>query len=407
MTRFIDGFASVWLIFWLSFFAVYIHFGGLAFAGLVILLGAVGWPIWLLRRQTFPILQKEFTLPIAAFALFFAWLGVTSLWSDLGSETAFRLAGQMALTISIPTLILTRSLWRRNVLSHILMAMALAGVAVLALDVASGYGVGIFFDPVGADGDLNARQNQSEMNIGRGHVVYAYLTPLLIALFATHLPHSRRWPAVIIFTALVLIGTMLNRLAIAPVIMLAAAPLFLIGFRSPRWGLRLSLGTFAASILFAPIIGIASRMAGEGVLVRLPLSWDHRLRMWDYSLARISDSPWLGNGLDSSRTFQDAFTTRIGVDVPYVSLHPHNIGLQTWVEAGFMGAALLTIAIITLYRPLRRLIGDEPWRAAAVSSLVMGAAVASAVTVGAWQYWWWGLIGLSLSLVLLIPNEVD
>lgn len=353
-----------------------------------------------------PIFRRDFIWPAIAFALFFGWLTLSASWSDSGPATALRLAGQMGLTAALPALFLSRTAWRRAMLSQILMAVALAGVAILALDVASGYGIDMFFDPVGADGDLNARQGDAEMGIGRGHVIYALIMPLLVALFATRLPRGRFLPTSIVFIALLLIGTMLNRLAIAPVIMLAAAPLFYIGYKTPRWGVRLSLGVFAGSILFAPLVGIVSRMAGEGVMARLPMSWDHRLRMWDYSLARISESPWFGKGLDSSRSFQDGFTTRIGVDVPFVSLHPHNVGLQTWVEAGFIGAALFTIALLALYKPLRRLTGDHAWRGAAVSGLIMGAAVASAVTVGAWQYWWWGLIGLSLSLVLLIPPEL-
>lgn len=407
VTRFIDGLASAWLVFWLSFFAVYIHFGALAFSALVILLGAVGWVVWVMRRDAVPIMSRTLILPAIAFALFFVWLTLSASWSPVGSETAYRLAGQMALTAALPALLLTRTAWRRTMLSQILMAVALAGVTILALDVASGYGINTFLDPVGADGDLNKRQGNAEMNIGRGHVVYAVVTPLLLALFATRLPAGRTWPTAIVFIALILIGTMLNRLAIVPLIMLLSAPLFIIGYKSPRWGLRMSLGTFAASIMLAPLVGILSRMASEGLMARLPMSWDHRLRMWDYSFSQITESPWIGAGLDSSRTFHDVFTTRIGVDVPFVSLHPHNVGLQTWIEAGFVGAALLTLALVSLYRPLRRLTGNHAWRGAAVSGLVMSAAVASAVTVGAWQYWWWGLLGLCLTLVLLIPTELD
>lgn len=406
-TRIIDGFATVWLIFWLSFFAVYIHAGAKAFSGLIILLGAVGWLVWILRRTALPRVSSEMIWAGLAFLVFFLWLGASGAWSGAGPNTAVRLAGQMALTAAVPLLLLSRRPDTRVILAHIIMAMALGGVAVLALDVAAGYGIMTWVDGVGVTDDLNQAQGSAEMKIGRGHVVYAVVTPLLLALFATRLPQGRAWPAAIVFIALVLIGTMLNRLAIVPVIMLATAPLFIIGYKSPLWGLRLSLGTLAASILFAPIVGLLSRLAGEGVMARLPMSWDHRLRMWDYSLSRISEAPWLGKGLDSSRTFQEAFTTRIGVDVPFVSLHPHNMGIQTWMEAGAIGAAFLTLALLTLYAPLRRLTGDHPWRGAAVSGLIMSVAVASAVTVGAWQYWWWGLIGLSLSLVLLIPTELS
>lgn len=399
----LDRFASGWLIFWFAFTAVYIHFGGLAFAGLAILLGLVGWGIWF--QQDKPRFSAEIARPILCFAVFFAWLGLSGFWSGAGPQTALRLAAQVALSVSIPVLIFSRSVWTQKLLAHLLMAMALGGAAVLALDVAAGYGINTFLDPIGPDGDLNERQSDAEKNIGRGHVIYAVLAPLLIALFATRLPQSRRGPVIFVFLGLVIVGTLLNRLAIVPIILLAGCAFMIVGYKSARWGLRLSLGTLAGSILFAPLVGIVSRVFGPAIMDQVPMSWDHRLRMWDYSLARIAEAPLTGKGLDSSRNLQDDFTTRIGVDIPFVSLHPHNIGIQTWLETGLIGAVILTLAIGLLFRPLRRLSGDMAWRASALSGMVMAIAVAGAVTVGAWQYWWWGLIAIGLSLILLIPQE--
>lgn len=404
LTKLIDRMATVWLLFWVSFFAVYIHFGGLAFAGLVILLGGAGWLVWGVRFREIDLPSRPVLLSVLAFLLFFLWLSVSGLWSDYGPGTAIRLGGQMLAMIGFPILLLTRSNWLREVVSHIIMAMALGGIAVLALDVASGYGINIFLDPVGTGEDLNMRQGDAEKNIGRAHVIYALLTPLIISLFATRLSRKAAIAASCSFLLLLFVGTLLNRLAVAPLIVIAAAPLFLIGWRSPRWGLRLSLGTAAASILFAPLVGIMARLTSESVMARLPMSWDHRLRMWDYSLTQIMDAPLIGQGLDASRDMQDAFTTRIGVDVPFVSLHPHNLGIQTWMEAGAIGAILLSLALASLYKPLRQLSRQSPWRGAALSGLMMSAAVGSAITVGAWQYWWWGLIGMAVILLMLIPE---
>ena len=399
----LDRLATGWLVFWLAFIAVYIHFGGLAFAGLAILLGVAGWGVWI--AQGSPDQSSDFIYPAIAFSLFFSWLAISGLWSEAGPTTALRLAAQMAVSISIPLLILTRSAWTQTLLSHVLMAMALGGVAVLALDVAAGYGINTFLDPIAADGDLNKRQSDAEKNIGRGHVVYATLAPLLIALFATRLPSHRVGPVILVFLSLIVIGTTLNRLAIVPIILMAGCLFMVVGYMHPRWGLRVSLGALAGSILFAPLIGIASRWVGPSIMHKLPMSWDHRLRMWDYSLARIAEAPLMGKGLDSSRNLQDDFTTRIGVDIPFVSLHPHNVGIQTWLETGLIGAVLLSAAIVLLYRPLLRLCADNRWRFSAVSGLIMAITVAGAVTVGAWQYWWWGLVAISLALVLLIPEE--
>jgi O-antigen ligase len=401
-----DRFATGWLVGWLSLIAIYIHFGGLAFAGLAILLGAVGWIVWWQNRMVMPMLRLIWLRPLILFMVFFIWLGLSALWGESGPGTAFRLGGQMLLALSIPAFILTRTVWVRSALAHIIMAMALAGVAIMAMDVAAGYGINTFLDPVAVGEDLNARQGDAEKNIGRGHIVYAVLAPIILSLFATRLPKGRAGPAALVFIALLVIGTWLNRLAVVPLILLGALFFMWLGYRSPKWGLRLSLGTLAASIAFAPLVGFLSRWFGPALMQRLPMSWDHRLRMWDYSLARIAEAPLIGQGLDSSRNLQDDFTTRIGVDLPFISLHPHNIGLQTWLETGLVGALLLSVSILCLYRPLSQLKDGSPWRAAALSGLIMAISIASAVTVGAWQYWWWGLIAIAFAMMFLIPAYV-
>lgn len=401
----LDRVASFWLVFWFAFIGVYIHMGALAFAGLVILLGAAGWMVWGMRRQDYPVFHKSFRLPLILFSSFFLWLALSSAWSASGPGTAIRVAAQLALSLSIPVLILSRRDGVRQRLTHIFMAMAVAGVAIMALDVASGYGLNIFLDPVGPEGDLNKRQGDAEKNIGRGLLTYAVMAPLLIALFASHL--QRRWAVIasLGFLSVLLIGAELNRLSVVPMILIGGAAFFWLGLKSPRWGVKASAGLLAGSVLFAPLIGVLSRLAGADMMERLPMSWDHRLRMWDYVLTRIGDAPLIGHGLDSSRTMQEGFTTRIGVDVPFVSLHPHNLGLQTWLEAGAVGAVLLSLAIVSFTPVLGRLGSQNPWRSAALSGLIASMTIASAITVGAWQYWWWGLIVLSFSLVLLIPRE--
>jgi hypothetical protein len=401
----LDRTATVWLWLWLAPIAIYAHFGGLAFAGLAILLGLAGWAVWVAREDAPPIVSRPVLWPVLAFALFFLWLGVSGSWSGQGPGTAVRLGAQMAVAASIPVLVASRTAETRLLLSHLVMAMAVGGVAVLALDVASGYGINTFLDPVGPDGDLNKRQGEAEMNIGRGHVVYAVLSPLLVALFATRLPKPRRGPAILGFCALLVIGTMLNRLAIVPIVLAAGLAGLAVGRVWPKGSVRLAVVGLAATVLFAPFVGWLSRMVRPSIENGLPMSWDHRLRMWDYSLARISESPWIGKGLDSSRTLQDDFTTRIGVDIPFVSLHPHNIGIQTWLETGLVGAVLFSAALLALLPALQRLASGSAWRSAAVTGTLCAVAVASAVTVGAWQYWWWGLVGVTLSLVALLPRS--
>ena len=108
------------------------------------------------------MVSRPILLSLMAFFAFFFWLGVTGSWSSYGPGTAVRLGGQVVAMVGLPILLMSRSDWLREVVSHIIMAMAMGGIAVLALDVGSGYGINIFLDPVGPGEDLNMRQGEAE-----------------------------------------------------------------------------------------------------------------------------------------------------------------------------------------------------------------------------------------------------
>ncbi len=401
----LDRTLSAWLAFWLSLAVVYNHAGALAWAGLVVILGATGL-VALIPRV---VADRRYLAPALPFlgvlAALFIWMMVTTAWGEHGPDTAWRLATQALIGIGVPILLVSRSERLKRNLSHILMATALAGVAVILADAASGYGLSLTLDPVGAGEDLNYRQGEAEMHLGRGQVAWALMTPLLLALMAKRLPKGAAWAAGLAFVGLLVAGCVLNRLYTPVIILLGALPLFALGWAAPKLAFRLSGATAVLSIALAPIVGLVSRQASEGFMARLPMSWDHRLRMWDYTLARSMERPLLGHGLDASRNMQDGFTTRIGVDIPYISLHPHNVGLQAWLELGAIGALLMAAAVGLGIQLASRLADGSRARLAALSGLVMGMSVGGAVTVGAWQYWWWGLIVMAAMLIALIPDH--
>ena len=402
LPRGIDLALSGWLLFWGSLLVVYNHAGAYAYAGLGVLLGLAGWIV--LARRT-PLRGRALLFGLAWSGLFL-WMIASAAWSDYSAETAWRLGGQLALMLSLPALVATRGDGARSALSHIVMATAVAGAAVMVADVAAGYGLSFAIDPPESRdiADMWRRQSDTEMHLGRGQVAWAVFAPVLLALFATRLGGAKAWLAGAAFLGLLLAATWLNRLFVPALILLFSLPAFALALRAPRAALSASVGLAAASVLFAPVLGFVAGRVPESVLERLPMSWDHRLRMWDYALARTLERPLLGHGLDASRAMQDSFTTRIGVDIPFISLHPHNIGLQVWMELGAIGALLATFAILAMRPALRLMAGRNRLRAAALAGLVAGAAAASAITVGAWQYWWWGLVALAGACVALIPE---
>ncbi len=401
----LDRTLSAWLAFWLSLVVVYNHAGALAWAGLVVILGAAG-VVALVPRL---VSDRGYIRPAIPFlvtlTVLFAWMMASAGWGEYGPDTAWRLATQALIGVGVPVLLVSRSERLKRNLSHVLMATALAGVAVILADAASGYGLSLALDPVGAGEDLNYRQGEAEMHLGRGQVAWALLSPLLLALMAKRLPKGAAWVAGVALVGLLVAGCVLNRLYTPVIILLGALPLFALGWAAPKLALRLSGATAVLSIALAPLVGLVARTASEGFMARLPMSWDHRLRMWDYTLQRVAERPLLGHGLDASRAMQDGFTTRIGVDIPYISLHPHNVGLQAWLELGAIGALLMAAALGLGIALAGRLANGSRARLAALSGLFMGMSVGGAVTVGAWQYWWWGLIVMAALLVVFIPAK--
>jgi O-antigen ligase len=151
-------------------------------------------------------------------------------------------------------------------------------------------------------------------------------------------------------------------------------------------------------------LGLIASLIDTEVMRQIPLSWEHRLRMWAYSWELIQQAPLIGHGFDSARVFDElTFRAPDGRDITVMSMHPHNIGLQIWLETGLIGVGLAIGFLLALMKTaLKTCTGSL--RAFAVTGLLATVALSGAVTVGVWQHWWWALIVLSVSLVCLVPQ---
>jgi len=137
---------------------------------------------------------------------------------------------------------------------------------------------------------------------------------------------------------------------------------------------------------------------------QIPLSWEHRLRMWGYSWELIQQAPLIGHGFDSARVFDElTFRAPDGRNITVMSMHPHNIGLQIWLETGLIGALLTVGFLLALLKTALQTCKGTP-RPVAVTGLMVTVATSGAVTVGVWQHWWWALIVLAVSLICLLPR---
>lgn len=83
--------------------------------------------------------------------------------------------------------------------------------------------------------------------------------------------------------------------------------------------------------------------------------------------------------------------------------HPHNAALQVWFELGLVGALLTAVLLATVFRALERHSG--PLLPAATATAA-GAYAVAFVSHGAWQAWWWCLLGLIALLFVASAGRI-
>lgn len=135
----------------------------------------------------------------------------------------------------------------------------------------------------------------------------------------------------------------------------------------------------------------------------------HRIIIWNYTAEQTLKAPLLGVGARTTYVRgprEEAKTATASHDrfQRTLSLHSHNVYLQTWFELGLIGATLLTLVGLAILRAILSLAPSlQPYAYATFAS----AAIAAASSYGMWQFWFMAmfgycavLFGLGSSLVL-------
>ena len=380
--------------------------GGLGFQAVGAFIGFAGILAWAADRTGATYLRSAWPVWILLFLL---WAWVSTLWSSYAGEiwagNASLLFGLMVALLFVPFVILKMPERQKPVLVWTVIGAGLVGVAILLVDAMTGHGVSLWGHPAAPGEDPIHRLSQAEMDLGRGQVSYVQLLWPIAVLLALRL--KRGWVlALLTFVALLLSAHFNSLMIIVPTAILAGI-FAVIAMWRPKLGLYLAFAVAISSVAFAPLLGWVSSFADVEFMRKIPLSWEHRLRMWAYSWELLQQAPLIGHGFDSSRAF-DALKFRVpdGRDITVMSMHPHNIGLQIWLETGVIGAVLAIGFLIALLKTALKTCIESP-RAFAVAGLIVSSATNGAVTVGVWQHWWWALIVLGVSLVCIIPASLE
>jgi O-antigen ligase len=145
-------------------------------------------------------------------------------------------------------------------------------------------------------------------------------------------------------------------------------------------------------------------------------SWLNRLRIWSYAANKSAQKPFLGWGLNSSRhaTFHEVdiwhvknpSNPRINhtYRTPSISLHPHNVTLQIWLELGAMGALIFAAVVASLGRVLRGAYLSHPLRRV-LATIFAITFVFAHLSYGFWQSWWFAGLGFVFIWGALIQKD--
>lgn len=186
----------------------------------------------------------------------------------------------------------------------------------------------------------------------------------------------------------------------------------LVLFRLTSFSLRFALPLFVMAFPFLSFVAFTpSHIPVYNVHLYSP-SYIERLYIWNDVAESILVDPWKGVGMNGSRSHEKATQLRRWSYVDQkgkvheketqrLSVHPHNMILQLWLELGIVGfvlGVLLTYQIASqIYRSSLTLIEK-----AASAGLFMTTFLIVWVNLGFWQNWWiaglWMVVGFMRTL---------
>lgn len=389
------------LIVFLLLIPVMSHAGGLGMAPLAAIIGGTAW----LARERF-VWRKP---PLHIFALFYflIWAALTSLWSPYSA--GILLTNPVKLIIGVLLFLGCIHAVRRGqqalpvILPHIFVALNIFTCGLIIADCLSGFGLTYMVDPLGATENPVRKLADVEMNIGHSVTVLLLFLGPVMAIMMQRIKLG--WIIALIYVAAVLWAAYLSGLAVGILSAAVVLAALIVSILWPRAAFKLAVVFAIAAILLAPLIGVISHNLPADWVDRLPLSWEHRVAMWDYTVAKIWEAPFFGHGFDAVRTFDDTMPLGRAKNWRIVSLHPHNAGLHIWVETGLVGVLLSCGALFLICKTLLGRVASSTAFAMGVTGFIVATTIISSVTYGVWQDWWWASIILAAASLNLISYK--
>ncbi len=287
--------------------------------------------------------HRRFAIATAVLSLLVVWGAATALWS-IDPGRSLSMAGRLALTFVAGGVLVDKALRLDRRGKRRLAAAAAVGTAI---------GVGLLISEVAT--------GQALLRFGRALLETREPTPTMLNRAATVLA-LMVWPAAyalyrfggaVLAIAFLVAGfgalTLLeNTTAFLACFFGFAAGLAAIAM--PQTVRRVVIAGAVAGVLAAPL-GVSILAGMEELHLKIKPSAVHRLMIWQFTVDRVDERPWLGWGLESARELPGGdrdvtFKTREGEWTRQaLPLHTHNAALQLRVELGIVGPVLLALLI--------------------------------------------------------------
>jgi len=352
------------------------------------------------RPLNFALWSRLTLLPAWAWALsaFMAWVSLTRLWSPyedpdrIGNAWVLILGAILFLAFNYIVKHVSRQ--RPDTMERVVFGMSSLLAVALLIDFSTHYGLTFLVDPLAPGEDIVKKRGDAEMNTGHGITVLALWLPASIMIGIAKFKGGKGLAAGLTIAAI--LGAYMGGLASGVIAMTLGAFVMGVSYYRPYLMTKIVTALGCISLIFAPLLG--HFMAGLTAVQKskLPFSWEHRAEMWAYVSHKIAANPVIGYGFDASRTFTDTFESRGFSDISIVSLHPHNAGLQIWLETGVIGAVLAAVTLFLLGRQILRrghnCRYNNRYEIMVLNGFMMSTILLCNVSYGVWQDWWWAAI---------------
>ena len=345
---------------------------------------------------------------IAAFLTAF-YVSVNAIWTGAGYDKAALLWALILVTIAASTAIAALDQRQLRVAALWFAAGTAVGAAYLVLELFTKGALTraamnsiAFLQPENSkhaviSGDYVKKVAISEFNQNATIVMLALWPALSVCALVVKRP--RRAFYLTLLFAVVALAMLLTRAQSSQVALIVSLAVFVFAWKWRKAAIRILAVLWCLGFVLVLPLDILAYKSELHMASWLPNSARARVIIWEYTARQSLNRPWLGVGVDSTRTvkLQGTREQPEGFVFPRsTGSHAHNLFLQTWYELGLVGAVLMAFAGAAVALRMQRLpTRIQPFAAASFATFASIGAFAWSI----WQTWFLCAIALLIIYV--------